>query len=78
MGELKLGGSEFGGESGLGGVLLLVQDGADAEELVGVHRGNGVVALVVVAAEGDGGGGYESGGSPEKKHLILKIGRAHV
>lgn len=54
MGELELGRGEFGGESWLGRVLLLVQDGTHSEEVVGVHRRN----VVVVAAEGlDGEGG---------------------
>lgn len=52
MGELELGRGEFGGESWLGRVLLLVQDGADSEEVVGVHRRNVAAAA---GLEGEGG-----------------------
>lgn len=37
MCELELGGGEFGDESRVGGVLLLVEDCADAEEMVLVY-----------------------------------------
>lgn len=37
MGELKLAGPEVILESGLGCILLLVEDGADSKEVIRVH-----------------------------------------
>lgn len=77
MGEVELAGSELRVESGLRRVLLLVEDGADSEKLVGVHRRNrfagGERTEVEVAAkkligeivgqeEEKGGGGGGGGG----------------
>ena len=45
MGEVEVAGGEFRMQSGLRGVLLLEEDGADSEEVIWVHRREGVGRL---------------------------------